>query len=153
VKKRPLSFHYCSLLSPSHFHAIIFSIFLYYSSPLFFPLSFLSSYCIFSYSSSTLFSLSCFLFVPYSLSTSFPLTSSSSSSRSLIFFSCCLFNDASSIENTWRQTTGWLMSLVQLVEWELAREVEILGETPPLVLTAHDKSHMIWIEIEPGPPQ
>jgi hypothetical protein len=37
---------------------------------------------------------------------------------------------------------GWLMSMEQLLEWDLARETETLGENPPKYRFLRHKSHM-----------
>jgi hypothetical protein len=39
------------------------------------------------------------------------------------------------------------------VEWELAGETELLGENLPQCHFVHQKSHMTWAVLEPGPPQ
>jgi hypothetical protein len=41
----------------------------------------------------------------------------------------------------------------QSVKWELAREPEVLGENQPQRHFVHQKSHMTWPGLEPGPPQ
>jgi hypothetical protein len=46
-----------------------------------------------------------------------------------------------------------LISVDQSVEWELARETELLGKNLPQYLFVHHKSHMKWSGIEPEPPQ
>jgi hypothetical protein len=45
------------------------------------------------------------------------------------------------------------MNMEQLVEWELARETEILGENPPQWHFVHHKFRMTWPEIETGTPR
>jgi hypothetical protein len=48
---------------------------------------------------------------------------------------------------------GWSMMIMeQLVEWGLAGETEVLGESLPHCHCVHHKSHMTWPGIEPGPP-
>jgi hypothetical protein len=44
-----------------------------------------------------------------------------------------------------------MMSVEQLVEWELAQETEVLGENLPQY-HVHHKSHMTLPGIEPEPP-
>jgi hypothetical protein len=39
------------------------------------------------------------------------------------------------------------MIMEHLVEWELAGETEVLGDF------VHNKSHVIWLGIGPGPPR
>jgi hypothetical protein len=46
-----------------------------------------------------------------------------------------------------------VMIVEQLVEWELAGETEALGENLPQHHFVHQKSHMTWPMIEPGPPR
>jgi hypothetical protein len=46
-----------------------------------------------------------------------------------------------------------MMSVQQSVEWELAGVTEILGENLHHCHFVHHKSHMIWSELEPEPPQ
>jgi hypothetical protein len=38
-----------------------------------------------------------------------------------------------------------------LVDWELAGETEVLWENLPQCHFVDDKSHMTWLELEPGP--
>jgi hypothetical protein len=45
------------------------------------------------------------------------------------------------------------MSMEHLVEWELAGETEVIGETLHQFRFVHLKSHMTWHGIEPGPPR
>jgi hypothetical protein len=45
------------------------------------------------------------------------------------------------------------MSVEQSVEWEFARETELLGENLPQCHTVHHKSHMTWPGLELGPPR
>jgi hypothetical protein len=47
----------------------------------------------------------------------------------------------------------WMMITVeQPVEWELAGETEVLGETLPQCHSVHHKSQVTLSELEPGPP-
>jgi hypothetical protein len=46
-----------------------------------------------------------------------------------------------------------MMSVEQSVEWELAGETEVLGETLPRCHFVHHKSHMTVSGLEPGPPR
>jgi hypothetical protein len=39
----------------------------------------------------------------------------------------------------------------QSLEWELAGEIEVLGENLPQSQFFHHKSHMTWPGLEPGP--
>jgi hypothetical protein len=48
---------------------------------------------------------------------------------------------------------GQLMNVEQLVTWELAGETKVLGENLPQDTFVHQKSHMTWPGIEPGPPR
>jgi hypothetical protein len=43
-----------------------------------------------------------------------------------------------------------MMSVEQSVEWELARETEVLGENLPQCHIVHHKFHMTWSGLEPG---
>jgi hypothetical protein len=45
------------------------------------------------------------------------------------------------------------MSMEHLVEWELAGEIEVLGEKLPQCHFVQHKSHTTWSGIEPGPPR
>jgi hypothetical protein len=45
-----------------------------------------------------------------------------------------------------------MMNVEQSVEWELAGETEVLGETLPQCHFVHHKFYMIWAGREPGPP-
>jgi hypothetical protein len=42
-----------------------------------------------------------------------------------------------------------MMSVEQSVEWEQARETQVLGENLRKSHFAHHKSHMTWPELEP----
>jgi hypothetical protein len=44
------------------------------------------------------------------------------------------------------------MNMEQLVEWELAGETEVLGENLSQCHFLHQKFHITWPGIEPGPP-
>jgi hypothetical protein len=44
-----------------------------------------------------------------------------------------------------------MISVEQSVKWELAGETEVLGENLPQRHFVHDKSHMTWPVIKPGP--
>jgi hypothetical protein len=46
-----------------------------------------------------------------------------------------------------------MMSVEQLVEYDLVEETEVLGENLPQCHFDHHKSHMTWPWLEPGPPQ
>jgi hypothetical protein len=46
-----------------------------------------------------------------------------------------------------------MMSVEQWVEWELVGEIEALGENLPQGHFVHNKSHMNWSGLEPGPPR
>jgi hypothetical protein len=46
-----------------------------------------------------------------------------------------------------------MMSVEQSVEWELAKEPEVLGENLPQYHFVHHKPHMIWAGLKPGPPR
>jgi hypothetical protein len=46
-----------------------------------------------------------------------------------------------------------MVNVEQSVEWELAGEIEVLGENLPQCHFVHHKSHMTWRELEPGPPR
>jgi hypothetical protein len=46
----------------------------------------------------------------------------------------------------------WMMSVEQSVEWEFAGQTEVLGENLHQRHFVHNKSHMTWAGIEPGPP-
>jgi hypothetical protein len=48
---------------------------------------------------------------------------------------------------------GRWINMEQLVEWELAEEIELLGEKLPKFHFVHYKSHMTWTEIEIKPPK
>jgi hypothetical protein len=45
-----------------------------------------------------------------------------------------------------------MMSVEQSVKWELAGETEVLGENVTQCHFVHNKSHMTWAGLEPGPP-
>jgi hypothetical protein len=45
-----------------------------------------------------------------------------------------------------------MMSVEQSVEWELAGEIEVLGENLPQCHIVNHKSHMTWPGLEPGTP-
>jgi hypothetical protein len=47
----------------------------------------------------------------------------------------------------------WIMSVEQLVEWELIGETEVLRENRLQWNFVHYKSHVTWSEIETGLPQ
>jgi hypothetical protein len=44
-----------------------------------------------------------------------------------------------------------MMIVEQLLEWELVGETEELGENLPQCHFVHQKSHMAWPGLEPGP--
>jgi hypothetical protein len=44
-----------------------------------------------------------------------------------------------------------MMSVEQSVEWELAGETEVVGENLQQCHFVHDKFHMTWPGLEPGP--
>jgi hypothetical protein len=44
-----------------------------------------------------------------------------------------------------------MMNVGQLVEWELARETEVLGKDLPQCHFVHNKSQTTWCGLEPGP--
>jgi hypothetical protein len=44
-----------------------------------------------------------------------------------------------------------MMIMEQSVEWELARETEVLGDNLPQCHVVHHKFHMTWPGIEAGP--
>jgi hypothetical protein len=46
-----------------------------------------------------------------------------------------------------------MMNVEQSVEWELAGETEVVGENLPQYHFVHNKSHMTWSRLEPGPPR
>jgi hypothetical protein len=46
-----------------------------------------------------------------------------------------------------------MTNVEQSVEWELAGETEVLGENVPQCHFVHQKSHMTWPGLEPGPPR
>jgi hypothetical protein len=46
-----------------------------------------------------------------------------------------------------------MMNVEQSVEWELVGETEVLRENLPQFYFVHQKSHMTWPGLEPGPPQ
>lgn len=46
-----------------------------------------------------------------------------------------------------------ITNVEQFVEWELAVEIQVLGENPPQYHPAHHKSHMTWLVTEQGPSQ
>jgi hypothetical protein len=56
-------------------------------------------------------------------------------SHRLSFFTSCLFNDAVSIEINVALTTGWVMNMEQIVEWEPTDETEVLEENPTTLST------------------
>jgi hypothetical protein len=43
-----------------------------------------------------------------------------------------------------------MMNVEQSVEWELAGEIEVLGENLPQRHSVHHKSHMTWPGSNPG---
>jgi hypothetical protein len=45
-----------------------------------------------------------------------------------------------------------MMSVEQSVEWEVAGETEVVGETLSQYYFVHHKFHMTWPGLEPGPP-
>jgi hypothetical protein len=46
-----------------------------------------------------------------------------------------------------------MMNVEQSVEWELAGETEVVGESLPQCHFVHYKSHMTLPSVEPGPPR
>jgi hypothetical protein len=46
-----------------------------------------------------------------------------------------------------------MMSVEQSVEWEMARETEVIGENLPQCYCVYHKSHMTWPGLQPGPPE
>jgi hypothetical protein len=45
------------------------------------------------------------------------------------------------------------MSVEQLMEWKFLDGTEVLGEILPKCHFVHQKSHMTWPTVEPGPPR
>jgi hypothetical protein len=46
-----------------------------------------------------------------------------------------------------------MVSVEQSVEWELPGETEVLAQNLPRCHFAHQKSHVTWPGLEPGPPR